>query len=1401
MRRLLVIAILLAAMLSLDALKTDSGSANPLTLAAVGFVVLASFTLAEFGGGLGLPRVTGYILAGIALGPFALDILSAREVADMRTFNSLALGLIAVGAGLELDLKQLRQVFATLAGTVVLKTVFGVPLVGGAFWALYSYFDSIKLADSNQVMTVALSVGVLSIGTSPSIALAVTSETRSKGRLTDLVMGAAVLKDLVVVICLAIAIAVGRDWLALESEANSVFWTILSELGRSLGAGALLGLIFILYIRFVKIEMLLFVAGSILVVSEVGRSLHLELLLVFITAGFVVRNFSKYEHALAPTVELVSLPVFVVFFTIAGASLDLHATWQVLPLAAVLCTVRAVVYYVASRVGSGLGGETPDVQRKAWLGYLPQAGVTLGLVGLTAAQLPTVAEVVQNIGFAIVAINLLIGPITLKYALRSVGEIPRPSQAPGPRVSESRAPPEPALGAASKAPEPAQLQRVLESIEARELARTARGLARALEQVVIKFEANHVEPWCKALEQAAHRAIRASRDASDWSLFATWLQQVKNEDAEAHVEQGLGLYYDLREQLRRLPEVSAVPFSDSDLSVRPEDGLRVRLRIRSKKLGRALLFWRKPAPRRVPVQRLARAKMELRLASLVQTTMTAYYRAQTGALEDVRYWVQQHERSPGSAEELEASITLRLRKLRESYRSDADIAIRAGFEALARPLNQFDGPRMPTASAELGEAEPRIKTTLDALAPSAAAWARLSRSVAEELEAMVALTELRHEVQESLLRTVIEPASTALTKVSAVVARVVATLSEVRRELERNEGSARPSYQQASQTCRTALSKADHESLEAAAARYRAAASVHSVAREARIAMQETPETILVPVLRVPADRLRNATDIELEPVNIRQQVERFFEYDLFPALDRRLQEGFATVAATASRVREALDICQHALDYAADSADPSGEAELFEAFTRAIGRLEEHMLELANTRDRVMLDAPLKAAGTLLDFTSVTPDLPAAGHDSDLSGRLWRRAGRLWQPGVRRLKELHASARAGWMRALGSQLSRDVQRRLRKDSVDATELATHVSDLKNLAHVPAAYARVFSFEAVREHRLFTANKKELRLILDTERAGLASRNGSALVVGPVGSGRTSLLNLCELELSAPRIVRPDPLGWRRSVGLEAALGIELGCPQVLIVDELRRVPTTVLVDDLEQWFLPNAEGLAGLSHFLDVVVKSSDRVFWLVTVDQATLDLLEELLPIQPAFSRIVRMPPLGPSELAAAVEGRHALTGRKLSYPSNFTTRLLSKLGKGDSREICFRVLASMSGGNLGAALAQWPRMCSFTESGDVIATPRFNLGASTALLAQLPATELAILTELTRFGPFTPKEIAKVMELSESEVRRHTHFLRSARVIEPVDGSSDVLRISSGFEPMVFAALEQTGAVRRR
>src|SRR5690606_33644867 len=129
------------------------------------------------------------------------------------------------------------------------------------------------------------------------------------------------------------------------------------------------------------------------------------------------------EHDLLEAVERVALPVFVVFFTIAGARIDLPATYTIFPIALAICVMRAGIFFVAGRVGGVVGGEADVVKRNTWLGYLPLAGVTLRLVTIAANKVPELSAQIRATGIAIVAINLLIGPITLKRALKATDDI------------------------------------------------------------------------------------------------------------------------------------------------------------------------------------------------------------------------------------------------------------------------------------------------------------------------------------------------------------------------------------------------------------------------------------------------------------------------------------------------------------------------------------------------------------------------------------------------------------------------------------------------------------------------------------------------------------------------------------------------------------------------------------------------------------------------------------------------------------------------------------------------------------------------------------------------------------------------------------------------------------------
>ncbi len=135
---------LFAVMLALQLARPEAlkGEVDPLTLASIGFTALFAFTVGGIVNKLGLPRVTGYILTGVVLGPSLAEllvgegtrsILSGAVVQEMKIFNTLALGLIATMAGLELDLKATAKVWKTLAWTVTLKVLALLILVGGPF--------------------------------------------------------------------------------------------------------------------------------------------------------------------------------------------------------------------------------------------------------------------------------------------------------------------------------------------------------------------------------------------------------------------------------------------------------------------------------------------------------------------------------------------------------------------------------------------------------------------------------------------------------------------------------------------------------------------------------------------------------------------------------------------------------------------------------------------------------------------------------------------------------------------------------------------------------------------------------------------------------------------------------------------------------------------------------------------------------------------------------------------------------------------------------------------------------------------------------------------------------------------------------------------------------------------
>ncbi len=153
-----------------------------------------------------------------------------------------------------------------------------------------------------------------------------------------------------------------------------------------------------------------------------GLEIHLEPLLICAAAGFTIQNWSHQGPRLLGAMDQVALPVYVVFFTMAGARLDLGALAASWGLAVALAGFRIVMIMLGTRLATSLAGDPAPFRRYCWLGFVTQAGLSLALISQIESRFPDWGPGLATTLVAVIAINQLIGPAAFKMALEKVGE-------------------------------------------------------------------------------------------------------------------------------------------------------------------------------------------------------------------------------------------------------------------------------------------------------------------------------------------------------------------------------------------------------------------------------------------------------------------------------------------------------------------------------------------------------------------------------------------------------------------------------------------------------------------------------------------------------------------------------------------------------------------------------------------------------------------------------------------------------------------------------------------------------------------------------------------------------------------------------------------------------------------
>jgi Kef-type K+ transport system membrane component KefB len=392
--RVLLILILAGLMHAARSFAPDTavGGGAAGTALACGYLLLSAFFMGSIFKSLGLPRLTGYLTTGILVGPQVLGLVSHPMVANLQIFNGLATALIALTAGVELDFRAIRPLIRSINLLSLIAVCGTIGLITGAVFLMHRKLPFMHSMTPVQVAAFSLVLGVV------------------------------VISDLLVIILFALVSSVAKTVMGSRADAWHTAGALAWELLGSISVGLLVGVVIAVYLRYVKGSASLFVIAAAFLVAEVGQRIELDPLLVALAAGVLIRNVTRQGKRLQDEIEVSSLPVYVVFFAVAGATVHIKELFAVWIAAVALVLTRAAGFSSLGWVATTLADAEENVRKYVGFGLMPQAGLALALALLFVKTFPKYGAEASALVFGTVAINELIAPVLYRFALIKSGE-------------------------------------------------------------------------------------------------------------------------------------------------------------------------------------------------------------------------------------------------------------------------------------------------------------------------------------------------------------------------------------------------------------------------------------------------------------------------------------------------------------------------------------------------------------------------------------------------------------------------------------------------------------------------------------------------------------------------------------------------------------------------------------------------------------------------------------------------------------------------------------------------------------------------------------------------------------------------------------------------------------------
>lgn len=405
-------------------------------LLSVAVAVIAGLVMTRLIKPLHLPDVTAYLLTGVAIGPYLLGSLgieglgfcSAENISALSAVSETALGFIAFAIGNEFRLGELKKTGKAATVIGILQAFAAAVVTDIALIAVHFAIPE-KLS-----LSAAITLGAIATATAPAATLMVVRQYKAKGELTNLLLPIVALDDAVGLVIFAVSFGIAK---ALDSGIVDIYSVIIDpllEIVLSLLLGAILGYVLtILERKFLSNSNRLSLTIGFVFLTVALSALKFEIgpvtvgfssLLVCMMLGTVFCNTCPLSFDLMERADKWTAPLFIFFFVISGAELELSVfgEFTTMLIGVIYVLSRAAGKYFGAYAGCKITNQNKKVTRNLGIALFPQAGVALGMC-VTASTLEGDGEIIRNIVLFAIFIYEIFGPMLTKGALKRAGDI------------------------------------------------------------------------------------------------------------------------------------------------------------------------------------------------------------------------------------------------------------------------------------------------------------------------------------------------------------------------------------------------------------------------------------------------------------------------------------------------------------------------------------------------------------------------------------------------------------------------------------------------------------------------------------------------------------------------------------------------------------------------------------------------------------------------------------------------------------------------------------------------------------------------------------------------------------------------------------------------------------------